>query len=153
MFLLESVCLFEGLELKEDIFKLVLDNSFGRPRNALVSLQQAVNIGLDNKNTIISAFTCVDENNVAIIDLCKALTYGKSTWAGVMSLYKDLDVEPEQIRITLAGWFRSILEKSTDFNNASKAANALSKLVGTLPSPKPENTLVLLLFQIYNIYK
>lgn len=153
-FLIESVCLFENIELPSDVLSMVVENSFGRPRNALVSLQQAINIGLENKSIISKTLTGVsDDGNTEIIDLCKAITYEKAQWTRVIALYKNIKAEPDQIRITLAGWFRSVLERATDLNNANKAANALSKLVNTLPTPKPENMLVLLLFQIYSIYK
>jgi DNA polymerase III subunit gamma/tau len=153
-FLVDSVCLFEDITLPADISDTVVEYSYGRPRNALVSLQQVVNIGIENKDLILKTLTGINEVETSeVIELCKSITYGKTSWSSVMNIYKNIKSEPEAIRISLAGWFRSLLEKAQDFNNASKAANALSKLVNILPTPKPENSLVFILFQIFNIYK
>jgi DNA polymerase-3 subunit gamma/tau len=153
-FLIESVCTFEDITLPEDITSTIIEYSSGRPRNALVSLQQVINIGLDNKDLVLKTLTGIDDiGSTEIIELCKALTYSKVPWVKIVELYKNVKAEPEQIRISLAGWYRSLLERASDFNNANKAANALSNLLNMLSTPKPENSLVFILFQIFNIYR
>jgi hypothetical protein len=152
-FLIETVCAFEGLNATTNVVNTIVECSNGRPRNALVALEQAKNIGLENEDLIIKTLSGYDEaSDPEVIELCKALSFEQSSWSRVMSIYKNINSEPDTIRIIIAGFFRSILEKAQNQNTASKAAASLGRLITPLSTPKPENSLVLNLYYIYTTF-
>jgi DNA polymerase-3 subunit gamma/tau len=146
-YLVETVGVFESFYPSKKVLEAIISISQGRPRNALKALQKVINLPNETDDNIVDALSFVDEERKEIIELCRALTFRDIGWKKLMSLYKSIDTEPEGIRIALAGWLRTLLEKEFSSDNAStRLAEALELFVDPLPLIKPENKLVLNIF-------
>jgi len=85
--LIEHVLSEEGEGgVEEDVIKAIAEAADGCPRQALVTLEQT-------------------------IDLCRALLNG--SWADVAPIIKDLNDEPEKVRQAVNGYMQSVLLKQT----------------------------------------
>jgi len=154
--LVEIVGLQEGYTVPPKVLNAIISVSTGMPRNALKSLQKALNLSDESEEDILSTISFIDELEPKVIDLC-LMIHGrkKSTWADVIKKYKSLNIEPQQVNLVLAGWFRSSLERatpagnSTSFNYSHKLSKALSYFCEDLPIIKPENKIILNMYKAY----
>jgi DNA polymerase-3 subunit gamma/tau len=154
--LIQTVGTLENYYPTDKVLEAIVENSDGRPRNALKALQKAINLSSSGEADIVSvlnSYMLIGEEGSDVIELCKSLTPFKGTpsWPEIVSKYKSVKIEPESIRIVIAGWFRSMLEKSKLDRQSDKYAEVLSLFTDMLPSPKPENKLVLNLYRAHQI--
>lgn len=106
--LLKLVVNLEEKEVAPEIIKKITDVSNGSPRQALVILDQVVDIEDDEiaLQTIIDS--TVDE--VKVLDLCRMLVDKNTSWEKICNCIKGLEnTEPETIRYSVLGYFTSIL--------------------------------------------
>jgi len=154
--LLETVGVFEDYYPNPKVLDALIEASDFRPRNALKALQKAINIsrgGGVSETELLELIGVDDDLDKDILDLCRLLTSTKkSSWDFIMSTYRKIKEDPEAIRLSLAGWFRSMLERSKNIQQAAIPAKALQIFVEPLPIAKPENMLVLMLYQAYLIF-
>jgi DNA polymerase-3 subunit gamma/tau len=152
--LLEFIRDQEEISISSDILERVVKSAGGRPRNAVLLLQQISNTDMSEEvlNDLLPAFI---EAPKSLIEFCTSVVYGKSDWRSVMSDYKALiqEVSPDGIRLIMAGFLRTSLERASSANRASGYANALRLFIDFLPQDKPENQLVLSLYDAYVILK
>lgn len=147
---IETVGIFESVCPSKRIIGSIVRASNGSPREALKNLQKVINIGQDREKDILDLLGADIDASKEVIDLCRLLTSNKNiSWDFLIGIYKKIKEDPEEIRLSIAGWLRSKLERN---EQAYKAATALEFFVAPLPPMKPENTLVLSLYKANRIY-
>jgi DNA polymerase III gamma/tau subunit len=156
--LIEIVGLQEGYTVPPTILNAIVSVSAGMPRNALKSLQKALNLAEESEEDILSTINFIDDVEPKVIDLCLMIHGRKrSKWTEIIKKYKSLNMEPQQVNLVLAGWFRSSLERttpggnssSTSFNYAHKLSKVLSYFCEDLPVIRPENKVVLNMYKAF----
>ncbi len=147
--LLEEVCTYEGTSLDNEIIKLVAEASGGSPRNALVRLQQVLQL---NSNDIKEISIFLEVEQAGGEDLFKFFSVFNSTskWPKIVESYNSIkEMGPPAIGMCLAGYFRNKLVSSGSVNFAS----ALELFVDPFEDGKiGENKLILHLFKAYKIF-
>jgi len=103
---LKNICEKEKVNLPQEAFKKIAEICGGSPRQALVMLDQIIDIEDDEK--LLAAIDSIVIGEAKLIDLCRALVEGKS-WKIVSSLIKNLDEEPEQIRYGILGYLNQVI--------------------------------------------
>lgn len=155
--LIETVGVFENYYPSDRIVKAIMEASDNRPRNALRKLQQVLNLRMSDETfteeEALDIIGLADEADKEIIDLCRLITSSnKVSWDFFMGIYKKVNADKEAIRLVMAGWFRSMLERAKAKTPAMMAAEALELFIEPLPAAKPENKLVLSLYKAHDIY-
>jgi len=111
---LRRVALKEKAEVPSAVLEEISITSEGHPRRALVLLEKV--IGLNDEKTMMQLvrMTVPDEENEDVINLCRALASGKSTWGEVKGLIRKLDTkEPESVRRTIFSYLNTCLMGNT----------------------------------------
>jgi DNA polymerase-3 subunit gamma/tau len=156
-YLVQTVGVFEGFYPTDTVLNAIIDVSDNRPRNALKTLQKVLNISKEdnlNEREILDLIGATDNEDKNILDLCRLLSSKKYVnWDFIMSTYKKIDIDKEAMRLVIAGWFRSKLERSKNKEDAYKAAQVLAIFIDPLPTVKPENKLVLNIYNAFTILK
>jgi len=105
--LLKNVLEKEGVEgFPEEAIKEICKAAEGCPRQALVILDQIIDIEDDDK--LIDAINNFSFQKEAVIELLRALLGGES-WLRVSEILKGIEEEPEQIRYAALGYFSKVL--------------------------------------------
>lgn len=156
-YLVDTICFFETGKQLDDIHQLILPKileiSQGRPRNAIKALQKILHLIDEDVQDMLDVLSFEDDADKTVIDLCRIISSNhKVSWSKVVEVYKKIEAEPETIRMTLAGWFRSFLEKAKSPKTEYRAVSALEYLVYDAPVSKPENKLLLNMYKVYKIY-
>lgn len=147
--LIDNVCGMCGVECNAVVASRIVDKAGGSPRNALVLLQQLEQAGLLGKEgqEVDDILVSVSDEDAGVIELCRALSK-KGTWQDIVTLYNGLSIAPEGVRLTVLGYFRSVLLRS--------GAHNASKIMDIFTTPfydtKPENNLVLCLYKAWRVY-
>ena len=106
--LIEEVCKLEKIKLKEGVQTLIVRNSEGSPRQALVNL--AVCRDAENRKDAAKLLTTALEGE-ATIDLCRFLIQPQGGWPKAMSIIERLNGEsPEGVRIIVSNYFGKVLK-------------------------------------------
>jgi len=155
--LIQTVGVFENYYPSQTVLNALVEASDLRPRNALRKLQQVLNLTQSDEGfteeEVLNLIGIEDDTNKEIIDLCRLITSHKNIqWDYISGVYKKVVADKEAIRLVLAGWFRSSLERSKSRIEAERAASALELFIEQLPQVKPENRLVLSLYKAYTIF-
>lgn len=112
--LLEEVVTLEGRELSDILYNNVIDSSAGSPRQALVFLQQLLQV--DEKDLVdASRQLLLGEGNADpnVIKICFALDGGRSSWSKVVASYNDVKhMGAPAIGMIVGGYFRNKLLKT-----------------------------------------
>ncbi len=130
--LLVNVLEFEGESYNKEALKLIISETKGVPRDALVSLNDVISEGswsIDAVKSILG--NLVDDNDSNIIELSRALIQG--TWKKSCKLYEKLSkiYSPESLRIAISGYFTACLKKATKVTDG----RMYSKVLDTLATP------------------
>jgi DNA polymerase III subunit gamma/tau len=154
--ILTNVLEFEGTVYNEEVLNLIVSETKGIPRDALVALDSVINEGswtIDSANTILGGIAA--ENTPAIIDLSKSLMAGK--WLESCKHYEVLakTVSIEGIRIAICGYFVGCLKRSTKFAEARKFSMMLDIIIDPIyTTGKPgEQIFYHKMFKIVNLVK
>jgi DNA polymerase-3 subunit gamma/tau len=104
--LLRNVIKKEKIKLNEDILEIIIDESEGNPRQALIML----NIVRYSNTTreaskLITEVTDLSKNT---LDLCRALLK-RDNWKMVASILKKLKEDPETVRYGILGYMSKVL--------------------------------------------
>ena len=105
--LLKNVLESEGInDFPEEAIKEISKVAEGCPRQALVILDQIIDIEDDDK--LIDAINNFSFQKEVVIELLRALLGGKS-WKEISKLLKGIEEEPESIRYAALGYFSKVL--------------------------------------------
>lgn len=129
--LVQNVCEFEGFEYNQEVLDIIIDESTGVPRNALVWLNQIATEGTWTKKAakeICGSFS--DENDPQIIELCRALN--KGNFKAAVSVFDSVTgFSVENMRIIASAYFVNCLKRSKKVYEARKYSKILD--VMTIP--------------------
>lgn len=104
--LLQWVCEEEKVELPETILNKIIECSEGSPRQALVLLDQIIDVEDDQTALAIIQSTFVEEKTV--LELCQALL-NNANWTTISKIIKVVEGEPEKIRLSVLGYMNRVL--------------------------------------------
>lgn len=110
--LLKKVCQEEGVEVSAEILKRIADVSQGGPRQALVLLDQVIDI----EDEELALQTIIDNtvDEIKVLDLCRLLIK-KSSWQEIANTIKGLEsTEVENIRYAILGYLSAVLLSKGD---------------------------------------
>lgn len=114
--LIKRVCKKENKTIPIPFMRRVAESSEGSPRNALTLLDSIIDLEnpkdmrevLKNSQEIILSGMTEDKN---VIELCKALMKG-ARWTKIREIIKNIDTNPETVRIIIRNYFTSVLLNS-----------------------------------------
>lgn len=110
--LLKWVCTEEKVEVSQNIIQKIAESSDGSPRQALVILDQVIDI--EDEETALQAIidASIDEQN--ILDLCRKLLDNGNRWKGISDILKGINDEPEKCRYAILSYLSKILLSRAD---------------------------------------
>jgi len=111
---LNGILLQEGVsptDYPEVVMNAIIDKSDGIPRNGIKLLDKVVDIMEDHVAIQIVNDSITSTDDAVTMDLIVALKEGKS-WVDVAEILKRLQVEPEEVRRAILGYFGSVLLNS-----------------------------------------
>lgn len=124
--LIKKVADVEQIDLSDDILDLIIYKANGVPRSGLVYLNQVKDIKSFEEATNLLADEITEEEDV--INLCRLLIKNpKPQWIEVIDLFNKITIDPEQIRIVIAGYLAGCLKK--------KAFDKYVEMLGLFLSP------------------
>lgn len=114
--LLDAICQLEDINLDDSILDLIIEESMGSPRQALVNLSMCRSCETRSEAADLLR-SAVDTGES--IELCRMLVYGKGlTWVKLMkTLDKVSDEDPESIRIMIMNYVAKVLRSADDRTN------------------------------------
>lgn len=153
--LLQEVLTYETQDVPKEVPSLVADHAKGSPRQALVLLQQVLQLETDVIDDISRLLFSEEQTNANVFKLCNSLTAKNTNWSKVMSAYEDCkSLGMPAIGMILAGIFRNKVIKAKSYSSAKNYADVLELFVDPFPEGKVgENKLVLNLFKAYDLLK
>lgn len=144
--LIQKVADAEHIDLSDDILDLLIYKSNGVPRSALVFLNQVKDIKNFDAATKLLADEITEEEDV--INLCRLLIKNPNAkWAEIVGLFNKITLDPEQIRIVMAGYLAGCLKKQA----SPKYAEMLNLFLSPLTFGSQKSELVYLLYKANNI--
>lgn len=144
--LINNVVKEEQIKLLPDILDLIIYKADGIPRSALMYLNQVKGIKDFDEASKIMADDITEEGDV--IELCKLLIkYPKVKWLDIVESFTKITIEPETIRIVIAGYLAGCLKK----NPSEKHANMLELFLSGLTYGSQKSELIYLLYKAYNL--
>lgn len=149
--LLEEVATFEGHDFTQDVYNLIADLSSGSPRNGLVKLQQAIQLGSSNKRDIEALLAGSEEDDDNVMQLCFAIIGGNKRWSDITNIFDSCKhLGAPAIGMIVAGYLRNQLLKAANQDTAEKVSKMLELFVDPFEQGKlGENKLVLNLYKAY----
>ncbi len=106
--LLDWVCQEEKVKIGDEVLKEIVRVSNGSPRQALVLLDQIIDIPDDK--TALQAITDNTISEVQVLEICKLLLKDKKDkWKEMSVLIKGVNAEPESVRYAVLGYLASTL--------------------------------------------
>ena len=109
--LLEMVIVKEKTKLAKEVLNEIVKKAEGVPRDALLILDQVINI--KSTKAQISAVRKIKFQEKLVIDLCRALMERKN-WKVVSEILRSINGDPEQIRRAVLGYFNKVLQSRAD---------------------------------------
>jgi len=151
----ETVALCEGFSIADRVLSAVVSVAEGRPRNALKALQKVLNLRNETEKEQLEIIGAIDEENESVVHLCNTISLYNSNidWSYIMGLYKEIEIDPLKLKLTLAGWFRNRLMREKANTKADAYARCLELFVEDYPAVKPENRLIADIYKAYKIMR
>ena len=107
--LIKRIARSEGESLNPEIIEYIVQNSLGHPRNAIQALEQILTAPTEDRLKIAKQST---QEQAQTIELCRALFKPAVKWKEVNTILNGLkDIEPEEIRRQILGYFSAVLLK------------------------------------------
>jgi len=149
--LIEEVATLEGCDFPRAVYGAVTDASGGSPRNALVMLQQVLQLGSKDPQQVARLLNDGEVDDPEVIKICFELSKSPN-WDKLTKLYKEVcHFGAPAIGMMIAGFFRNKLLKAKPAE-ASRFSKVLSLFVVPFDDGKlGENQLVLALYHAYEI--
>jgi DNA polymerase III subunit gamma/tau len=111
--LLKKVSQDEGVDTSIEVLKKIADVCQGSPRQALVLLDQVIDI--EDEEIAIQAVIDNTVDEIKVLDLCRLLMKSRKTWKEVADHIRALEgTEPENIRYAVLGYLSSVLLNKED---------------------------------------
>jgi DNA polymerase-3 subunit gamma/tau len=115
--LLDYVCVNENIDLKDNLLDLIVRESFGSPRRALVCLSECR--ACKSRKEVAEILETVEDTR-EVIELCRLLVSSGLNWKKVTKILKNLkDKNPESVRIQILRYLNSCAMNS-EGNDASR---------------------------------
>jgi len=105
--LIKQVSRQERKKIPERVVDMIIDNSLGSARMALVLLDKVIDLSEGDMLAAVEQ-AAADENEV--IELCRALM-AKKGWSTISKILRSIEQEPEGIRRMVRGYFAAALIK------------------------------------------
>jgi DNA polymerase III gamma/tau subunit len=105
--LLKKVCDGEGVKFSDDILAKIAETSEGSARQALVIMDQVIDLPTDE--AAMEAIQKIGVNENTIMELSQALLKPATKWETLGKIIKGLDEEPEKIRYAVLGYMATVL--------------------------------------------
>lgn len=150
--LIEEVATYEGEDFSPKVYDALSDAAGGSPRNALVLLQQVIQLGSKDLSAVLRLLDNEEQEEPNVFKICFALG-GSSSWANLARLFNEAKhVGSASIGMMIAGYYRNQLLKAAGRPQADRYAAILELFSEPLPEGKlGENQLVLNLYKAYKI--
>lgn len=136
LLLLRNVCEFEGFPFNEEVLDIIVRESLGVPRVALIWLNQIAiegSWGIEAAKNICGLLT--DEEEPKIIDICRLLN--KGSFKEAVSVFDSMTSTPvETIRILSCNYFVACLKNSKKVSDGIR----YSKILDVLLEPIYDNS-------------
>lgn len=119
--ILTNILEFEGEDYNKEVLDIIIEETKGVPRNAIVALDGVMAEGSWSLEAVkIILGSIIDEDDPQIIELSRALVFGK--WKESCVIYDKLKktISTEGIRIAINGYLVACLKKSAKFTEARK---------------------------------
>ena len=136
----EVLCITEG------VFNLIVYKAEGCPRKALVLLNQVK----DTTNFDEACKLLADEldKEEDIINLCKLIIKRpKVSWKEIVKVFENIKIDPEQIRIVLAGYLAGCMKKA---DNPSFYGDKLELFLSPLTFGSQKAEILYLIYKAWN---
>ena len=152
--LLEEITTFEGEDFSPQVYNAIADAAGGSPRNAIVLLQQTIQLGSKDLSAILRLLGSEDQGDPNTFAICLGLNKGEQ-WGKLVQHYNDAKhVGPSGMGMMIAGYFRNQLLKSANKDRADLCASVLELFSNPFPEGKlGENHFVLNLYKAYALCK
>lgn len=112
--LLKSILKKEDKEISLSVIKEIAVKSDGVSRDALVMLDQVIDMSDEKKMIEIVESYSTEEDNV--LDLCRALL-GKKKWEVVVEILNKIKQDPEKVRLAILGYMEKVLRNPKSNKN------------------------------------
>jgi DNA polymerase III gamma/tau subunit len=110
--LLSEVAKAEDESITRPVYETIIDESFGRPRDALQMLEQVLSSDAEDREEVIKQVKAFDGQ---VKDLCRALKKPGTPWSEVRHLLKNLENEGvERVRRAVLGYMKAVLLSGED---------------------------------------
>lgn len=120
--LLTDVAKKEGKAIDEEYLEKVAEAADGSPRQALIILEQIINL---QPREMTRAIRTIKDKERTTKDLCRALMERKN-WKILSNILRDITDEPETVRRAIKGYFTAVLLN----NRNSLAGHILDCFIG-----------------------
>jgi DNA polymerase III subunit gamma/tau len=111
--LMKRVCDQEKVDVSSEVLKRIADVSRGGPRQALVLLDQVMDIA--DEELAIQAVIDNSVDEVKVLELCRILMKPRKSWKEVADMIRSLEnVEVENSRYAILGYLSSVLLNKED---------------------------------------
>jgi len=117
--LLKWVCKEENVELGQNLLIKIANACEGSPRQALVILDQVIDI--EDEELAIQSIADISVIETNTLELCRALL-NKNNWTVIANIITNLDDDPEKIRYAILTYMTKVLLGN---NNTDRAAQII----------------------------
>ena len=146
--LLEYVIGKEGLTIPDEIRELIIDNSEGIPRTALVLLSTLSGVKKTDEAIELIYKELYDATGIA--DLCKELIYRKKYWADIMKIIQGMDIKDfEKTRIAMYAYFIGWIKNSKNEKERKNITNIANICALPFNYSTAKYDFILMVSQIY----
>jgi DNA polymerase III gamma/tau subunit len=104
MDLMEKIADDQNKKVDERALEDIYDAAEGCPRQALVILDQVINLDIRKQRRAVKAWK---GQEAQVIELCRALFAGEA-WGKVQGLLKGIDEDPEKVRRAVIGYMSAV---------------------------------------------
>ena len=111
--LLRQICVLEKVEVSQTILQKISEYCDGSPRQALVMLDQVIDI--PDEETALQAILNSTVNEASVLQLCQLLLKKGTSWKTLSDAIKTIDDEPEKIRYAVLSYMtKTLLDTPSD---------------------------------------
>ena len=143
--ILVYVTTLEKIELSNDVLNLLVYKSEGCPRKALVMLDQVKDVKDFDKVCTLLADELESEQDV--IELCRMMIKRpRAEWKLVVKTFEAVNIDPEQIRIVMAGYLAACLRKG---DNPTFYSEKLELFLSNLSFGSQKSEILFLLYKAW----
>lgn len=125
--LLNNVLIKLNKEVSKEILDKISVECDGIPRQALLMLQQVIDI--QDIDKAIELLSTIKSEEKQIIDLCRAILKGES-WTNTVVILKNLNDDAEKIRRAILGYFSNVALNSKNMKMVMKAGMVMEYFSG-----------------------